>query len=111
MTLEEIKIKLENNERLFSSEITGVQLFMLLHDRIIKNLSYNSYVYQMHFIPVEEENTFYSAYTINNVSCSNALQAQYLIGEFISDSKLGNAIFINLEGEYYEIILEVVESP
>jgi hypothetical protein len=111
MTLEEIKIKVKNHEKLSLNEVTGVQVFMLLHDRLIKDFSYHSYVYQMHFIPVEEENTFYSAYIIDDTSCSDGVQAKRLIAEFVSNFTLGNAIFINLEGKHYEIILEVVESP
>lgn len=113
MTLDELKTRIQNGERIPITIVPGAQIFMLLRDRIIETINYKSYIYEMNFVPAHEDINIlrYTAYHITEESCPDVDSFKRWFKSFITSTETNDTIFINLEGEYYEIILEVVESP
>ena len=114
MTLDELKTRIQNGERVPANIVSGIQIFMLLRDKIIETIKYNSYLYEMNFVPAHEDINIlrHIAYHITEESYPDVDSFNIWFKSFITfGTETNDTIFINLEGEYYEIILEVVESP
>ena len=106
MEYEELVKKIQSKEKVTYGEITGVQLFMLLRDGIIKTINYRNAVYEMNFIPITYT---YRPIEINNSNCSTIREAEKIITEIIN-SVAHKKVYLQIEEKYYHIILEILEN-
>ena len=114
MEYSEIVRKLQANERIDISMISGVQMFMLLHDKILNRINYKSKgVFEFNFIPVEENEEDWSKSTviINDKTCPNIKEAENIVKSLIDNYIMGlEVICINLDSEAYKLVIEILES-
>lgn len=104
----DIVAKIENKEHLSSSDVTGVQLMNLLREKVIKDIVYKGTRYEINFVPI----TFaFGAITVTDEIYSKFNDVVKLIEHFIHCYDAPTDCYIQLNNEYYKIILEVLETP
>jgi len=113
----ELVQKIRNKETINANEvkITGMQLIMLFQDREIKNVQMDDALYEINFIPmdVNADNAtliWNPIITINEKTCDTFRQACKIFSQFVEKYKKHERIFIHFEDEYFEVILEVLET-
>ena len=111
MNYSDIVNKLRNNERISCSEVNGIQLIMLLQDGEIKNIRMGDdySVYEVNFVPTKyDEYTLY--HELNEQNCFDFNAAANFIKGVVKSYKEGIRTFIKFEDEYFEIILDLLET-
>jgi len=108
MTYIEIVEKIRGGEKVNLSTVTMPQVFMCMHDRVVKNIGINNDIYELIFIPIEEpvgkviymdEEHYPTTHDIFN-----------LLQEIFDTIKENNSITMLLEDEFFELKLEVLET-
>lgn len=108
MEYSEIVSKIENKEKLLSGDITGVQLIKLLRDKVVKDIMYKGIRYEINFIPI----TFaFTAIDITEEAYPKFCNAEGLITHFIHCYDAPAKCYVKISEEYFEIILDVLETP
>lgn len=108
MDYSEVVRKFKDKEPVHSTDINGVQIFMLLHDRLIKTVRLGSTLYEVNFIPMDYGMN--SMLYINLATCQDYNDANTIFKRMITLYKNHEPIYINLEEEYFEIKLEILEE-
>jgi hypothetical protein len=104
----DIVTKIENKEPLSSNDVTGIQLMNLLRQKVIKDIVYKGTKYEINFVPI----TFaFTAITVTEETYPKFRDAEKLIEHFIHCYDAPTNCYIQLNNEYYKIILEVLETP
>lgn len=89
-------------------------MFMLLHDKILTRINYKSKgIFEFNFIPAEEDEEDWSKspVIINDKTCPNIKDAEDIIKSLIDNYIMGlEVICINLDGEAYKLVIEILES-
>ena len=93
----EIVEKVRNNERLPITEVSGFQLIMLMQDREVKNIGYHGNVFEVNFIPITYAFETFRA-------------GEKIIEHWIHCYDVKKAIYVQIENEYFEVILDLLES-
>ena len=111
----ELVQKLRNKETIDVStvKVTGMQLIMLFQDREIKSVQMDNVVYEINFIPMDANNPaliWDPIITINEKTCDTFRQGCKILKQFVEKYKKHERIFVHFEDEYFEIILEVLET-
>ena len=108
-TYNELVEKIQKQEPVSFKEISGVQVFMLLHDRVVKSVNNYNTIYELNFLPIEysvKETIIY----INEKTCPTYSSCGRIIDSIINQFKKHLPIYVELEDELYEIIVEVLVS-
>ena len=107
-TYNELVEKIQNQEPVACKDISGVQVFMLLHDRVVKSVKNHNTIYELNFLPVDYnvEETL----RINEQTCPTYSSCGKMIDYIVKQFKKHLPIYIELEDELYEIIVEVLVS-
>lgn len=109
MTYGELIDKLKAKEHIKSREIPGTWFFYLLQDGAIKTVAYKGNSYEVNFIPSKPVSS--GLFIIDDKLCKTGFDAmnmfETIVRGIIDD---GLHLFITLDEEYFEIILEKLES-
>jgi len=108
-TYSELVEKIQKQEPVSFKEISGVQVFMLLHDRVVKSVNNYNTIYELNFLPADysvKETIIH----INEMTCPTYSSCGRVIDSIINQFKKHLPIYIMLEDELYELVVEVLES-
>lgn len=108
MTYEEIVDKLNNGDKVLVSEVSGTQLFMLIHDHVIKNVMLRNTLYEFNFIPVDEP-------TLNCIFIDDELYPagksfNELFRTIIKNYEAEQTVGIAINDEYFVLNIEILET-
>ena len=107
MQYSEVVEKIRNHESVSIHEVNGFQLIMLIHDHEVKNVSYQGNLFEINFIPITYA---YEAYVLKEEELSTLRDGEKIIEHWIHCYDANKSIFVQLEDEYFEIIVDVLES-
>ena len=107
MQYSEIVEKIRNHESLFSEDITGFQLIMLLQDREIKDFRYHGNRFEINFIPITYA---FEVYILKEEELPTFRDGEKIIEHWVHCYDVKKAIYVQIENEYFEIILDLLES-
>ena len=102
LSYEKIIEKLNNKECVLSSDVTTEQLLMLYHDRYMKVVRYKHTLYELNLVPIENNEYKYLAY--DKADCLSFLET---IVKMLVEGQL---VYILIQGEPFQIELEVLET-
>lgn len=108
MLYSEIVEKVRHCERLSMKDISGFQLLMLLKDRELKDVMYYGNTFEVNFIPITYT---FEAYVLKEEELSSFRDGEEIIDHWIYCYKVNKSIYVQIEDEYFEIKLELLESP
>lgn len=103
----EIVEKIRNHEKLSAKDINGFQLIMLLQDKEVKNISYHGNLFEINFIPITYA---FEAYILKEEEFPTFRDGEKIIEHWIHCYDVNKTIYIQIENEYFEVILELLES-
>ena len=108
MTYEEIVNKLNANQTVPRSEVNEFQTFMLLRDRVITTLRSKQTLYEINFIPVEEEGDVVLFVTQDTHGTHD--DALNKLGLIVDRYLKNENVYVQLEDELFQVIVEVLET-
>lgn len=103
----EIVEKIRNHESLASKDVTGFQLIMLLQDKEIKEVAYHGNKFEINFIPVTYA---FKAYVLKEEELSSFHDGEEIIMRWIHCYDAKEPIYVQIEDEYFAVILDLLES-
>ena len=103
----EIVEKLRNHEILSSKDVTGFQLIMLLQDKEVKNINYHDNVFEINFIPITYA---FEPYILKEEELPTFRDVAKIIEHWVHCYDVKKAIYVQIENEYFEVILDLLES-
>lgn len=107
MQYSEIVEKVRKHERLPITEVSGFQLLMLIQDKEVKNISYHGNVFEINFIPI----TFtWEPYILKEEELPTFRDGERIIEHWVHCYDVKKAIYVQIENEYFEVILDLLES-
>ena len=107
MQYSEIVEKIRNHERVSTKEVNGFQLLMLIQDKEVKNISYHGNLFEVNFIPITYA---FEAYVLKEEELPTFRDGEKIIEHWIHCYDVKKAIYVLVENEYFEIILDLLES-
>ena len=107
MTYSEVVKTLKENGQINSSDVTGEQVLMLFHDGFIQRFTHNENVYEITFIPIEDEHEYMH---IDTDRYSNYIDILCLLERWIHEFLANKPIYIIFNDEKFEIHVEVMET-
>jgi hypothetical protein len=99
--------KLRNHENLVSKDVTGFQLIMLLQDKEIKEIDYHGNTFEVNFIPITYA---FEAYELKEEELPTFHDGEKIIEHWVLCYNVNKAIYVQIENEYFEVILDLLES-
>ena len=103
----EIVEKLRNHEHLSTKEVSGFQLLMLIQDKEIKNIRYHGNIFEINFIPII---SVLEPYILKEEELSTFRDGEKIIEHWVHCYDVNKAIYVQIENEYFEVILDLLES-
>lgn len=107
MQYSEIVEKVRHHEHLSSKDITGFQLIMLLQDKEIKEIVYHGNKFEINFIPITYA---FEPYILKEEELPTFRDGEKIIEHWVHCHDAKKAIYVQIENEYFEIILDLLES-
>jgi len=107
MKYSEVVEKIRNHENLFSKDVTGFQLLMLIQDCEIKNIGYHGNLFEINFIPIPYA---FEPYILKDEELPTFLDGEKIIEHWIHCYDVNKSIYVQIEDEYFEIRVELLES-
>lgn len=108
MTYGECCERLRKQEKIMTSDIPAIWFFYLLQDREIKNIQLDSKLYEINFI--SRDTSIGTLVLVNDQNCTQWHDLHRFITNIIHNIESGNRVTLCLDDEYFEIILELLES-
>lgn len=108
MTYEKIIDKLNHGDKVLVSEVSGTQLFMLIHDHIIKNVMLRNTLYEFNFIPVDEPTCNCIFIDDNTYPAGSSFDG--LFREIVRTYEEKQVIGIAINDEYFILEMEILET-
>lgn len=108
MTYGECCEKIRNGEKVTIRDITPIWILYLFQDRELKNIQIGNKLYEINFI--NSDVSIGVLFFANNNTCTKMSDAFKLIRNIISNIESGNRVTLCLDDEYFEIIVELLES-
>lgn len=108
----EIVNTIRSGDKVKSDNVSGIQLFMLLRDKVINNIKVRGFgVFELNFIPVEEDDIPVEPLRLNKDNCFSFFTAGRFIKDLVKQYKSGQKIlYVAIEDEIYELYIEELES-
>lgn len=107
MQYSEIVEKVRHHKNLSSKDITGFQLIMLFQDREIKDIVYHGNKFEINFIPITSA---FEPYILKEEELSTFRDGERIIEHWVHCYDVKKAIYVQIENEYFEVILDLLES-
>lgn len=103
---------IRSGNKVNSDNVSGIQLFMLLRDGIIKNIKVKKIgTFEFNFVPVEEDNIPVEPLRLNKDNCFRFFTANTFIKELIQQYRRGDkSIYVAIEDETFQLYIEELES-
>lgn len=94
-----------------ATDISGIQLFMLLRDKVIKQIEVKKIgTFELNFVPVEEDDIPVEPLQLNQDNCFSFFTAGRFIKDLVKQYKSGQKIlYVAIEDETYELYIEELE--
>lgn len=108
MTYEEIVDKLNNGDKILVNEVSGTQLFMLIHDHVIKNVMVRDALYEFNFIPVDEPTG--NCIFIDDNTYPVGSNFKELFRAIIRNYETEQTVGIAINDEYFVLNIEILET-
>lgn len=109
MEYSEIVEKIKAGKTVECRDISGMQLMHLFLDRVLKSFEYRQVLYELNFLPIEY-NDSKLFHKINDDTCFNFAAATNFLEGFVNSFNNNVGIFIKFEDNYYEIVLDILET-
>lgn len=108
----EIVNTIKSGNKAKAEEISGIQLFMLLRDRIIKQIEVKKTgTFELNFVPVEEDDIPVKPLRVNKDNCFSFFTASRFISDLVKQYKSTHKVlYVVIEDEAYELYIEELES-
>jgi len=107
MLYSEIVEKVRKHEKVPTKDINGFQLIMLLQDKEVKNISYHGNIFEINFIPITYT---FEPYVLKEEDFPTFRDGEKIIEHWIHCYDVNKTIYIQIENEYFEVILDLLES-
>lgn len=107
MQYAEVVERIRKHKGVKASDITGMQMIMLLQDREIKTVIMHGNEYEIYFIPVTYA---FEAIELSDVNCPTLYNAERFLEEWIERFENNKDIFVQIEDEFFQIIIDVLET-
>lgn len=103
---------LKSGAEVKSTDVSGIQLFMLLRDKVIKQIAVKEIgTFELNFVPVEEDDIPVEPLRLNQDNCFSFFTAGRFIKDLVKQYKSGQKIFyVAIEDEIYKLYIEELES-
>ena len=95
-----------------ATDISGIQLFMLLRDRVIKQIEVREIgTFELNFVPIDEDEMEVEPLRLNEKNCSSFFSAGKFIKDLVKQYKSTHKVLcVAIEDETYELYIEELES-
>lgn len=109
MTYDKIVETIREQGHVSANDVSGVQTFMLLHDRVIKTIEYHHIIYEINFIPVDytEAEVWLE---VNDDCCPDFRSTTVVVENMMTAFSKHQLICMNLDGELFDLAIEVLET-
>ena len=107
MKYSEIVEKVRNHEGLSITNITGFQLIMLLRDKEVKDIVYFGNKFEVNFIPITYA---FEPNILKEEELSSFRDGERIITRWIHCYDEKKPIYVQIENDYFEVILDLLES-
>ena len=107
MKYSEIVEKVRNHEGLSITNITGFQLIMLLRDKEVKDIVYFGNKFEVNFIPITYA---FEPNILKEEELPRFHDGERLLERWIHCYDEKKPIYVQIENEYFEVILDLLES-
>ena len=107
MLYSEIVEKIRKNEKLALKDVTGLQLIMLIQDKEIESVRYHGNTFEVNFIPVTYA---FGAYILKEEELSSFHDGEKIIEHWINCYGVKKNIYVQIEDEYFAVVLDLLES-
>lgn len=107
MKYSEIVEKVRNHEDLSITDVNGFQLIMLLRDKEVKDIVYFGNKFEVNFIPITYA---FEPYILKEEELSRLRDGERIITRWIYYYNEQKPIYVQIENEYFEVILDLLES-
>lgn len=109
MEYSEIVGKIKTGKTVECYNIDGMQLIRLFLDQVLKNFEFDGVLYEINFIPVEYDSSKIF-HELNDDNCFNFPAATNFLKGFVNSFENNVDIFIKFENNYYNIVLDILET-
>lgn len=109
MEYSEIVKKIKTGKTVECHDINGMQLMRLFLDQVLKTFEFNGILYEINFIPIEYDSSKIF-HELNDDNCFNFPAATNFLKGFINSFENNVDIFIKFENDYYNIVLDILET-
>ena len=107
MQYSEIVKKIRDYGCLPINDVSGFQLLMLIQDNEIKNINYRGNIFEINFIPITYA---FEPYVLKEEELPTFQDGEKIIEHWIHCYDVKKAIYVQIEDEYFEVILDLLES-
>lgn len=103
---------IKSGAKVKSTDVSGIQLFMLLRDKVIKQIAVKEIgTFELNFVPVEEDDIPVEPLRLNKDNCFSFVTASKFIKDLIEQYKSTHKIlYVAIEDETYKLYIEELES-
>ena len=103
---------IRSGDKVKSDNVSGIQLFMLLRDKVIKDIKVRGFgVFELNFVPVEEDDISVEPCRLNEDNCFSFFTAGKFLKDFIKQYRRGEKfIYVAIEDETFQLYIEELES-
>ena len=103
---------IRSGDKVKTDNVSGIQLFMLLRDRVIKQIEVKEIgTFELNFVPVEEDDIPIEPLRLNNDNCFSFFTAGTFLSDLVKQYKSGQkTLYVAIEDETYELYIEELES-
>ena len=107
----EIVDTIRNGNKVKAEQISGIQLFMLLRDKVIKNIEVRGFgIVELNFVPVDEDDIPVEPLRLNKDNCFSFVTASRFVKDLVEQYKSAHKIlYVAIEDETYELYIEELE--
>lgn len=108
----EIVNTIRSGNKVKFDKISGIQLFMLLRDKVIKNIEVKEIgIFELNFVPVEEDEMEIEPLRLNEKNCFSFLSASKFLSDLVKQYESTHKVpYVAIEDEAYELYIEKLES-
>lgn len=107
MKYSEIVEKVRNHEGLSITDVTGFQLLMLIRDKEVKTINYYGNIFEINFIPITY---VFEPYILKEEELPTYWDGERILEHWIRGYDAKKTIYVQMENEYFEVILDLLES-
>lgn len=103
---------IKSGNKVKSDDVSGIQLFMLLRDKVIKDVKVRKFgTFEFNFVPVEEDDISVEPCRLNKDNCFSFFIAGKFLKGFIKQYRRGEkSIYVAIEDETFQLYIEELES-